>query len=98
MSSRKPSKNGKLSLSDTAENKRQDSAGRGKISEAGFSTSDAARSTSSLPSQPQWEAPKHGLPRIAQLDKAKKEGAKYREQKEKERDDFASKFSSLMDS
>ena len=86
MSCRKPSKNGKLSLSDTAENKRQDSAGRGKISEAGFSTSDAARSTSSLPSQPQWEAPKHGLPRIAQLDKAKKEGAKYQEQKEKERD------------
>ena len=82
MSCRKPSKNGKLSLLDTAENKRQDSAGRGKISEAGFSTSDAARSTSSLPSQPQWEAPKHGLPRIAQLDKAKKEGAKYQEQKE----------------
>ena len=82
MSCRKPSKNGKLSLSDTAENKRQDSAGRGKISGAGFSTSDAAGSTSSLPAQPQWEAPKHGLPRIAQLDKAKKEGAKYQEQKE----------------
>ena len=81
MSSRKASKNGKLSQPDTAENKRQEFSGKEKIQKPGLPVSD-----SSLPSPPQWEAPKHGLSRIAQLDKAKKEGAKYQEQKEKERD------------
>jgi|GEM_PF-1452929 len=81
MSSRKASKNEKLSQPDTAVNRRQGLSGKEKIQKPDFPASD-----SSLPAPPQWEAPTHGLSRIAQLDKAKKEGAKYREQKEKERD------------
>ncbi len=81
MSSRKASKNEKLSQPDTAVSRRQGLSGKEKIQKAGFPASD-----SSLPAPPQWEAPTHGLSRIAQLDKAKKEGAKYREQKEKERE------------
>ena len=86
MPSRKASKNEKLSQPDTAVNKRQDSVGGGKISKPGLQAFGSSESASSFPAPPQWEAPKHGLPRIAQLDKAKKEGAKYQEQKEKERD------------
>ena len=86
MSSRKPSKNGELSLLDTTENKRQGLSGREKIPKPGLQAFGSFESASSFPAPPQWEVPKHGLSRIAQLDKAKKEGAKYQEQKEKERD------------